>query len=165
MLTTNNWSIRWVVDNSSNFSMSFDQFFSTSCKLNSMSYFFDELVMDQKSGWLNYSKNKFLVVSFSIQDFSPGSRFSVSSACTQLRTKLTRVKMDSSSSSRASPSPTSTSASASVDESEQQQVRKIFIRETGPPPEDPVCDSGIFCYGKIIIFVPSIFATDFTYTG
>jgi hypothetical protein len=41
---------------------------------------------------------------------------------------------------------------SSVEERGEQQVKKIFVRETGPPPEDPVCDSGIYCYGKKNIF-------------
>lgn len=41
-----------------------------------------------------------------------------------------------------------TKMASSVVESEQQEVQEIVVRETGPPPEDPVCDSGIYCYGK-----------------
>ena len=38
--------------------MSFDQFFSTSCHLISMSYFFDELVMDQRNLFVSQSLGK-----------------------------------------------------------------------------------------------------------
>jgi hypothetical protein len=32
---------------------------------------------------------------------------------------------------------------------EDDQSRKIYLkRGLGPAPENPVCDSGIFCYGK-----------------
>lgn len=35
---------------------------------------------------------------------------------------------------------------------DQSVVRKICLkRGLGPAPEDPVCDSGIFCYGKRFI--------------
>ena len=36
---------------------------------------------------------------------------------------------------------------------EDDQSRKICLkRGLGEVPEDPVCDSGIFCYGKVIFF-------------
>ena len=35
----------------------------------------------------------------------------------------------------------------------EDQSRKICLkRGLGPTPEDPVCDSGIFCYGKFFFF-------------
>jgi hypothetical protein len=27
-------------------------------------------------------------------------------------------------------------------------TKVYLVKEIGPPPEDPVCDSGIYCYGK-----------------
>ncbi len=38
-----------------------------------------------------------------------------------------------------------------VNESEDllDYSQKVYlVKEIGPPPEDPVCDSGIYCYGK-----------------
>ena len=31
---------------------------------------------------------------------------------------------------------------------QDHHIKNIYVREIGPPPEDPVCDSGIYCYGK-----------------
>ena len=36
----------------------------------------------------------------------------------------------------------------SVEENSDHSKKVYVIKEIGHPPEDPVCESGIFCYGK-----------------
>ena len=41
---------------------------------------------------------------------------------------------------------------SSVERKKEERPKEIHIRQIGPPPEDPVCDSGIYCYGKKFVF-------------
>ena len=41
----------------------------------------------------------------------------------------------------------------SAEENLDHSQKVYLVKEIGPPPEDPVCDSGIYCYGKTFFYL------------